>query len=176
MCGFLIVIYEKNKFPVNVFRELLKNRIEKNKYKENKKMKFKSLIMVLIMFVTLLAFTNESKAQYFNSSISSTQDTVTVAGSTDAGSRWFTKPAGKFKSICIEVFVAGYWSSYEINYPDVNYLGNLRFYWEGGDSTLRVQSDMGGAYVQVPIVVGTNSSALSVSLTATGVVRIRGIK
>ena len=139
-------------------------------------MKFKSLLMVLIMFITLLEFTNESKAQYFNSSISSTQDTVTVAGSTDAGSRWFTKAGGKYKAICIEVFVAGYWSSYEINYPDINSLGDLRFYWEGGDSTLRVQSNMGSAYVQVPIKVGTNENALSVSLVATGVVRIKGIK
>jgi hypothetical protein len=139
-------------------------------------MKEKSLLMVLIMSITLLAFTNESKAQYFNSSISSTQDTVTVAGSTDAGSRWFTRPGGNLKAICIEVFVAGYWSSYEVNYPNINNLGDMRFYWEGSDSTLRVQSNIGSAYVCIPFKVGTNEHALSVVLTATGVVRIRGVK
>lgn len=139
-------------------------------------MKVKNLLMGLIMFITLLAFTNESKAQYFNSSISSTQDTVTVAGSADAGSRWFTRPGGNLKAICIEVFVAGYWSSYEVTYPNINNLGDMRFYWEGGDSTLRIQTNIGGAYVQIPFKVGTNENSLSVSLTATGVVRIRGVK
>jgi hypothetical protein len=139
-------------------------------------MKFTKLIMIAIVFIALFVITNESKAQYFVSSISSTQDTVTVSGSTDAVSRVFTKPTGKYKAICIEIFVAGYWSSYEIKYPDVNYLGDLKFQWEGGDSTLRVASSMGSAYIQVPIKVGTNENALSVSLVATGVVRIKGIK
>jgi hypothetical protein len=138
-------------------------------------MKFTKLIMIVMMFIALFAITNESKAQYFNSSISLIQDTVTIEGSTDAGSRWFTKPAGNFQAILVEVFVAGYWSSYEINYPNINYLGAIRVYWEGADSTMRVQTNIGGAYVQVPMKIGTNENSLTLPLVATAVVRIRGI-
>ena len=145
-----------------------------------KKVKF------LIVAMLLLVLTGIASSQYLTSSISSTQDTVLVNGSTDAGSRWFTN-TNDYAKIFIEVNNVVYWRSYELAYP-TKMLGSLRAYIEGADTTLMVQSDQGSAYIGIPVIYkanlqqqyidcgGTGDGADVFTITAKALIRFRGIK
>lgn len=113
-------------------------------------MKLTKLIMIVIMFIALFAFTNESKAQNLTSSISSIQDSVTLAGSTSAGSRWF--PVGGGDAVFLELYNGAYWRTYEIDYPP-RLMNSVRVYINGADTTVKVQANMEGAYICLPLKV-----------------------
>ena len=146
----------------------------------------KKLIFIFAVVMILGLFVQQSKAQYLFSSITNEQDTVLVNGSTDAGSRWFTN-TGQYQVIYVEINNGAYWRAYELNYP-AKMLGSLRAYIEGSDTTLYVQTDIGGAYVGVPIKYkanthqsvidcgGVGDGADVFQITAKALIRFRGIK
>jgi len=106
--------------------------------------------MIIAILTTLFVLTNQGKAQNLTSSISAIQDSVALAGSTSAGSRWFPVSGGD--AIFLELYNGAYWRTYEIDYPP-SLMNSVRVFINGGDTTVKVQANMEGAFICLPLKV-----------------------
>lgn len=100
----------------------------------------------------LMLFSIESKSQNITSSIGYVQDTVVLAGSTSAGSRWFSVNAGNADALFLEIYNGTFWRTYEIDYP-IKLMNSVRAYINGADTTVKVQANMESAYICLPLKV-----------------------
>ena len=147
----------------------------------------KKTLTAIFVILFVLSGWSVLTGQYLTSSESATNDSIVLAGATDAGTAWFTN-TGQYDVIFVEVKAGTYWYSYKLDYPG-KMLGSLRGYVEGSDTTFYVQSDQGGLYIVIPgyyyaLVSGTGLlPALSINYDATTnpaatpiLVRFRGVK
>jgi len=138
----------------------------------------KKIILTLILFAGFASI-GYSQLLYSATYSTLTNETLLVAGSTDAGSEWFTNDG--YDVIYIELASAlastSLYKAYKIDFPTKG-LQKIKAYMEGDDSTVYVIAyEEGGASVQVPLIVtgfGTLSYTIDNGATAGYLVRFRG--
>ena len=141
--------------------------------------KIRKIIFVTILLFTVFVFTNESKSQttllYTETYSAITLDTVGVAGSTNAGSDWFTNSTDKpFSDVWLEAFNGTKWVTYKVNY-DCKNVTKLKAYHYGADSTIAVRGYIGAKEIDLPIYTGgTNIYSIDIGVTTAWYFRFRG--
>lgn len=129
----------------------------------------KKIILIFVLALIVMFAVNEVKAQsllYCETYSTTTRDSVTIAGSTDAGSQWFTN-AG-YEQVWFAIYDGALWWTFKIDYP-CRRVQKFMIQMEGGDTTLRAVGYLrGGESVQLPIVYQTASTWQTYKLDFSG--------
>lgn len=146
----------------------------------NTKMKILRFFLMTITAVILISvsLTAQTHQFYTQTYPTVTLDTVAVAGSTNAGSDWFTNPTDKpFSEVWLEVYNGTKWTTYKVAY-DCKDVSKLKMYHYGADSTIAVQGYIGGKTIEMPLWTGPNTYGytLDLGVTAAWYARFKGIR
>jgi len=118
----------------------------------------KKVILIVLLLIATVSFAQTDLYTETYSTV--VRDSVALAGSTDAGSDWFTN-AG-YDQIGVLFFNGVYWYEYMIAAP-VKHYSKLRIYIEGSDTTVRVQGYY-SSVIPVTVPVWTTSSTKTYAL------------
>lgn len=135
-------------------------------------------LFLAILFIAAL-FTVSANAQLLTCSTytSNTEDSIAIAGSTDAGSDYFTNDG--YNEVWLQVHNGVGWYAYKLNYP-TKHVSYFSVDMEGSDTTLTVLATTGGIDVIVPLTAITGSTIWTNTLDITGVtpfrIRFRGFR
>lgn len=126
----------------------------------------KKIALLVILFISFVLSANAQNL-YCETYTTNVRDSITVAGSTNAGSDWFTNSSGK-DNIWLQVYNGANWYAYKIDFP-CHILSKISAYHWGADSTLGVLGYMyNGQSVLLPLKNGyATSGTYKLSLTPT---------
>lgn len=112
----------------------------------------KKFLFILAALFVLSALTSDVSAQNLKCSTytSNTEDSIAIAGSTDAGSDWFMPGSESGDNIWLEVHNGTNWYTYLVDYPS-QIPAKFKVEMEGADTTLTVQGSVGGQNIVLPL-------------------------
>jgi hypothetical protein len=134
------------------------------------------------MLLSLFVICENAKAQtslfYTETYTTVTLDTVAVAGSTNAGSDWFTNPTDKpYNDVWLEAYNGTKWLTFKVAY-DCKNVTKFKAYHYGADSTIAVRGYVGTKEIDLPLWSSYSGYVYSEDLgvTAAWYFRFRGIR
>ncbi len=122
----------------------------------------KKLMLIVLLLVATVSFAQTDL--YTETYPTVVRDSVALAGSTDAGSDWFTNVG--YDQIEVLIFDGAYWYSYMVAAPVKQYQ-KLRVYIEGSDTSVMIQGYY-SATVSITLPVWSTSSTKVLSLNYGG--------
>lgn len=125
----------------------------------------KKIIFAILLVIGITAYANAQNLLCADYAGTDVRDTISIAGSTNAGSGWFLNSTGA-STIYAQLWNGTMWVAVKVNF-DCKYVTKLAAYHWGADTTISIYGYMyNGQSVALPLEVGYNTFNWKADLVA----------